>query len=156
VLVIDTKTDAITKIIPIAGGPVGVGFAPNGDVWIHNDGDGAVYVIDSKTDSVVKVLKNLGQGAGRMAVSPDGKWAASTHGTSQDVGLINGATREVAATIKIGRGPAFPVFSPDGTKLYVMNVGEGDVCVIDTRTMAIITRYKVGVNPFGGAVVSRR
>src|SRR5207253_2414201 len=156
VLVIDTRTDAITKIIPIAGGPVGVGFAPNGDVWIHNDGDGAVHVIDSKTDSVVRVLKNLGQGAGRMAVSPDGKWAASTHGTSQDVALINAVTKEVAATIKIGRGPAFPLFSPDGTKLYVMNVGEGDVCVIDTKTMAIAARYKVGVNPFGGAVLIRK
>jgi len=156
VLVIDTKTDAITKIIPVPGGPVGVGFAPNGDVWIHNDGDGAVSIIDSKKDSVVAVLKNLGQGAGRMAVSPDGKWAASTHGTSQDVALINAGTREVAATIKIGRGPAFPPFSPDGTKLYVMNVGEGDVAVIDTKTMAVAARHKVGTNPFGGAVVIGR
>ena len=52
VLVIDTATDTITKIIPIPGGPVGVGFAPNGEVWIHNDGDGTVHVIDSaKTKS---------------------------------------------------------------------------------------------------------
>lgn len=156
VLVIDTKTDAITKIIAVPGGPVGVGFAPNGDVWIHNDGDGAVEVIDGRKDSVVAVLKNLGQGAGRMAVSPDGKWAASTHGTSQDVALINATTREVAATIKIGRGPAFPLFSPDGSKLYVMNVGEGDVAVIDTKTLAVTARHKVGVNPFGGAVLMRK
>ena len=156
VLVIDTKTDAITKIIMIPGGPVGVGFAPNGDVWIHNDGDGTVHVIDSKKDSVVQVLKNLGQGAGRMAVSRDGKWAASTHGTSQDVALINAATKEVAATIKIGKGPGFPVFSPDGTQLYVMNSGEGDVVVIDTKTMSISARYKVGVNPFGGGIVNRK
>lgn len=156
VLVIDTKTDAITKIIPVEGGPVGVGFAPNGDVWIHDDGDGAVHVIDSRTDSVVAVLKNLGQGAGRMAVSHDGKWAASTHGTSEDVALIDATTRQVAATIRIGRGPAFPVFSPDGTKLYTMNVGEGDVAVIDTKTMTIAARYKVGEEPFGGAVVVRK
>jgi YVTN family beta-propeller protein len=156
VLVIDTKTDTISKIIGIEGGPVGVGFAPNGEVWIHNDGDGAVHVIDGKKDEVVKVLKNLGQGAGRMAVSRDGKWAASTHGGSQDIALINAATKEVAATIKIGRGPGFPVFSPDGTRLYVMNSGAGDVCVIDTATMAVATRYKVGVNPFGGGLVNRK
>lgn len=156
VLVIDTRTDAITKVIAIPGGPVGVGFAPNGDVWIHNDGDGTVHVIDSRKDSVVTVLKNLGEGAGRMAVSADGKWAASTHGTTQDVALINAVTKAVVATIKIGRGPAFPLFSPDGTKLYLMNVGEGDVAVIDTKTMAITARHKVGVNPFGGAVVVRR
>ncbi len=156
VLVIDTKTDAIVKVIPIAGGPVGVGFAPNGDVWVHNDGDGTVHVIDGKRDTVTHVLRQLGQGPGRMAVSPDGKWAASTHGTTEDVALINATTKTLAATIKLGRGPGFPLFSPDGTKLYVMNVGAGDVCVIDTRTMTLTARYKVGVNPFGGSVVVRR
>ncbi len=46
-----------------------------------------------------------------MAVSADGRWAASTHGGSQDV-AIDAATKTVAATVKIGRGPGFPVFSP--------------------------------------------
>jgi YVTN family beta-propeller protein len=156
VLVIDTKSDAIAKIITVNGGPVGVGFAPNGEVWIHCDGDGSVAVIDGRRDSVVATLKNLGQGPGRMAVSRDGKWAASTHGTSQDVALIDAATREVAATIKVGRGPGFPVFSPDGSKLYVMNVGEGDVAVIDTKSMAITARHKVGSDPFGGGILIRR
>ena len=41
VVVIDTKTDKVVKIIPVAGGPVGVAFAPNGDVWLHEDGDGS-------------------------------------------------------------------------------------------------------------------
>ena len=152
VLVIDTKSDAITKIIPIEGGPVGVGFAPNGEVWIHNDGDGTVHVIDSKTDTVVKKLEGLGKGAGRMAVSADGKWAASTHGGSQDVAIINAADKTVAATVTIGKGPGFPIFSPDSTKLYVMNYGEGDVCVIDLATKKIVARYKAGQSPFGGGL----
>jgi YVTN family beta-propeller protein len=152
VLVIDTRTDAITKVIPIPGGPVGVGFAPNGEVWIHNDGDGTVHVIDSAKDEVVKTLQGLGKGAGRMAVSADGRWAASTHGGTQDVALIDARTKEVAATIPLGRGPGFPVFSPDGAKLYVMNSGAGDVAVIDTATKAVVARHKVGVNPFGGSL----
>jgi YVTN family beta-propeller protein len=152
VLVIDTKTDRITKILAIEGGPVGVGFAPNGEVWIHNDRDGTVHVIDGKKDEVVRTLRGLGQGAGRMAVSPDGRFAASTHAGSQDVAIIDGARKEVAATIKIGRGPGFPVFSPDSSRLYIMNSGEGDVCVIDLKTMAIVARHKVGVNPFGGGL----
>jgi YVTN family beta-propeller protein len=152
VLVIDTRTDAITKVIPIPGGPVGVGFAPNGEVWIHNDGDGTVHVIDSAKDEVVKTLQGLGKGAGRMAVSADGRWAASTHGGTQDVALIDARTKAVAATIPIGRGPGFPVFSPDGSKLYVMNSGAGDVAVIDTATKTVVARHKVGVNPFGGSL----
>jgi YVTN family beta-propeller protein len=155
VLVVDTKTDTVTKIIPIEGGPVGVGFAPNGEVWIHNDRDGAVHVIDGRKDEVVKVLKGLGEGAGRMAVSPDGRWAASTHSTTQDVAVIDANTKTVAATVKIGRGPGFPVFSPDSTKLYVMNSGEGDVAIVDLATMKIVARHYVGVNPFGGGLRSR-
>lgn len=152
VLVIDTKTDTITKIIPLQGGPVGVGFAPNGEVWIHNDGDGAVHVIDSAKDEVVKTLSNLGKGAGRMAVSADGRWAASTHGTSQDVALIDAQTKTVAATIPVGKGPGFPLFSPDGSKLYVMNYGMGDIAVIDTATKQVIARHKAGEAPFGGSL----
>jgi YVTN family beta-propeller protein len=152
VLVIDTKTDAITKVITIEGGPVGVGFAPNGEVWIHNDNDGTVHVIDSKTDTVVKTLNGLGKGAGRMAVSRDGKWAASTHGGTQDVAIIDATGKTLAGTVVIGKGPGFPIFSPDSTKLYVMNYGEGDVCVIDLATRKIVARHKAGQSPFGGGL----
>jgi YVTN family beta-propeller protein len=152
VLVIDTRTDTITKIIPIEGGPVGVGFAPNGDVWIHNDRDGAVHVIDGRKDEVVKVLKDLGQGAGRMAVSPDGKWAASTHAGTEDVAVIDANTKTVAGRVKIGRGPGFPIFSPDSARLYVMNSGEGDVAVVDLKEMKVVARHYVGMNPFGGSL----
>ncbi len=53
VVVLDTKTDRIVKVIPVKGGPVGVAFRPNGEVWLHEDGDGSVTVVDSKTDEVV-------------------------------------------------------------------------------------------------------
>ena len=155
VLVLDTKTDTITKIIPIEGGPVGVGFAPNGDVWIHSDNDGAVHVIDSKTDTVVQTMKDLGKGAGRMAVSADGRFAASTHGGTEDVTLIDAQARTVLARIPLGKGPAFPIFSPDGSKLYVMSYGVGDLAVIDTATRQIVARYKAGVTPFGGSLRTR-
>jgi YVTN family beta-propeller protein len=152
VVVLDTKTDRILKIIPVKGGPVGVAFSPNGEVWLHEDGDGSVTVVDGKTDEVKAVIPTGGTGAGRMAVSPDGKYAASTHSGSGDVALIDTASRKVAASIPLGKGPGFPLFSPDSTKLYVMNSGEGDVAVIDVATQKVIARHKVGVNPFGGAV----
>ena len=156
VVVIDTKSDRILKIIPVQGGPVGVAFAPNGEVWLHEDGDGSVTVVDSKTDEVVKVIPTGGKGAGRMAVSPDGKFAASTHSESEDVAIIDTATRAVAATVKVGKGPGFPMFSPDSTKLYVLNSGMGDVAVIDVKTKAVTTRHKVGTDPFGGGLRTTR
>jgi YVTN family beta-propeller protein len=152
VVVIDTKTDRILKIIPVAGGPVGVAFAPNGEVWLHEDGDGSVTVVDSKRDEVVKVIPTGGKGAGRMAVSPDGRYAASPHSDSQDVAVIDAVNKTVLATLKIGKGPGFPMFSPDSTKLYVEESGNGDVVVIDLKTMSVSARYKIGSDPFGGAI----
>jgi len=152
VVVIDTKTDTILKIVPVEGGPVGVAFAPNGEVWLHEDGDGSVTVVDSKTDEVTTVIKTGGTGAGRMAVSPDGRFAASTHSDSQDVAIIDAAAKTVRATVKIGKGPGFPAFSPDSTKLYVMESGMGDVVVVDLAAMSVASRFKVGTDPFGGGI----
>jgi YVTN family beta-propeller protein len=155
VVVVDTKTDRITKIIPVEGGPVGVAFAPNGEVWFHEDGDGSVTVANSKTDEVIKVIQTAGKGAGRMAVSADGRYAASTHSTSEDVAIIDAASKTMLATVKIGRGPGFPIFSPDSTKLYVMLSAMGDVAVVDLKTMSVAARHKVGKDPFGGGLIRR-
>src|SRR5439155_27205110 len=99
VMVMDTRTDTIKKIIDVPGGPVGVDFAPNGEVWIHGDGnngvEGQVAVIDGKTDTLVKTIQTPGKGAGRMAVSRDGKWAASTHQGTKDVAIIDAVKKEV-------------------------------------------------------------
>lgn len=155
VVVVDTKTDRVLKIVPVKGGPVGVAFSPNGDVWVHEDGDGSVTVIDGKTDTVLQVIATGGKGAGRMAVSPDGRFAASTHGGTEDVAIIDTATRAVVATVPLGRGPGFPLFSPDSAKLYVMNSGSGDVAVIDLQSRSVIARHKVGTDPFGGSLKTR-
>jgi YVTN family beta-propeller protein len=61
----------------------------------------------------------------------------------------------VAARVKVGRDPGFPVFSPDSAKLYVMNSGEGDVAIVDLKEMKVVARHYVGVNPFGGGLRTR-
>jgi YVTN family beta-propeller protein len=47
------------------------------------------------------------------------------------------------------------LFSPDSSKLYVMNSGSGDVAVIDVKSRAVVARHKVGTDPFGGALKAR-
>jgi len=71
---------------------------------------------------------------------------------TRDVAIIDTRTRDVVATIPLGRGPGFPLFSPASGKLYVMNSGEADIAVIDLGSMAVEARYPVGENPFGGMI----
>jgi len=156
VVVIDGKTDTIKKIIDVAGGPVGVDFAPNGEVWIHGDGnngvEGTVTVIDGKTDTVTKTIQTPGKGAGRMAVSPNGKWAASTHSGTMDVAIIDAEKKEVVASVNIAGGPGFPIFSPDNSKLYVMVSSTSKVNVIDLSTMKVVNQWDAGQSTFGGGL----
>jgi DNA-binding beta-propeller fold protein YncE len=152
VLVLDTKTDKILKVIPVQGGPVGVDFAPNGEVWIHEDGDASVTVIDSKTDEVVKIIKTEGKGAGRIDISPDGRYAASSHGDSEDTVVIDTVQKTIVANVKTGKGPSFPVFSPDSAKLFVMNSGDNDVAIVDIPAMNVSAKHKIGTVPFAGGV----
>jgi YVTN family beta-propeller protein len=154
VVVFDTKSDRVTKIIPVAGGPTGVDFAPNGEVWLHQDLDGSVAVVDSKTDEVTKVIKTTGQGAGRIAVSPDGKFAASTHRNSGDVAIIDTARKEIVANVTLGAPPylGYPLFSPDSKTLYILEFQGGNLAALDLASMQVTSRVKMGSDPFGGVV----
>lgn len=161
VVVVDTKSDQVLKLIPVKGGPRGVDFAPNGEVWLHQDNDGTVAVVDSKTDEVLKTIPTEGKGIGRVAVSPNGLFAASTHQETRDVAILDAQKKVVIANIRVGATPGpstatlrnlFPLFSPDSSRLYVMDPPDGDVCVIDTTTWKIVARHKVGETPFGGGI----
>ena len=155
VVVIDTSTDEIVKIIDVPGGPVGVDFTPGGEAWVHSDYDGTVTVIDTSVDEVVATIDTGGQGAGRIAVSPDGRFAASTRNDTENVAIIDIEKREVTGHVALGPGPGFPLFAPDGLKLYVMNSRGGDVAIVEVSGDGaghVEARYPVGVNPFGGTL----
>jgi Uncharacterized conserved protein len=156
VVVIDTRNDKVINIIPVKGKPVSVDFTQNGEAWIHSDGDGSVSVIDTKSDEVVKRIETGGKGMGRTAVSPDGRYAASSRSETNDVIIIDARTKQVLGKVPI-EGMSYPIFSPDSTKLYVMNrKPDGGVSVVDVKAMKVEARYKVGTFPFGGAIRKTR
>jgi DNA-binding beta-propeller fold protein YncE len=160
VIVIDTKTDQIAKIIPTHAGsrPNGVDFGgPNDEVWINGDGDGSVTVIDPKTDTVIKVIQPRVKGPGRVAVSPDGRLAAAAQG--REVSVIDTKTKEILASLPISPGEkdetghGFPLFSPDSRILHVMNEFSNDMVTFDMRTMKQIGgRVPIGGAVFGGGI----
>jgi len=156
VVVIDTKTDTVLKTIPVKGQATGADFAPNGDVWISSNGDGSVTVIDGKKDEIVKVIQTEGTGAGRMAISPNGKWAAASHTKTKDVVLFDAVTKEIVATVSVGAGPSLPVFSPDSKTVYVATAGEscatagcpGRISVVDVAEKKRVAEHVVADDAF--------
>ena len=148
------KRTSILRAIPVQGGPNGVDFSPNGEVWVNGDRDGSVTVIDSKTDTVVKVIQPRAKGAGRIAASPDGRFVAASHGP--EVSVIDVATKQIVADFKIGRdddGHGFPLFSPDSNTLHVMNEFSNDMVTFDMKTMKQVGgRVAIGEASFGGGI----
>ena len=157
VVVIDTKTDRILTVIQLHAGsrPNGVDFGgPNDEVWVNGDGDGSVTVIDSTTDKVITVIQTRVKGTGRVAVSPDGRFAAATQG--KEVSVIDTRTKEIVASLRISpneRGHGFPLFSPDSNTLHVMNETSDDMVTFDMRTMKQVgKRAPIGGASFGGGI----
>ncbi len=157
VIVIDTTTDRILRIIPTHAGsrPNGVDFGgPRDEVWVNGDGDGSVTVIDPATDAVTEVIRPRVKGPGRVAVSPDGRFAAAAQG--KDVSVIDTRTKQILVNLPISpdeRGHGFPVFSPDGRTLHVMNEFSNDMVTIDLQTMKQAGgRVPIGGASFGGGI----
>lgn len=157
VVVIDTETDQILRVIQLHEGsrPNGVDFGgPDEEVWVNGDGDGSVTVIDSTTDEVIKVIQPRVSGAGRVAVSPDGRFAAAAQGP--EVSVIDAHTKEILASMRISPGETghgFPLFSPDSNTLHVMNEYTNDMVSFDMRTMQQVgTRAPIGGASFGGGI----
>ena len=76
--------------------------------------DGTVSVIDTNKDEVVKTTQTGGKGSAHIVVAPDIRFLAVSHDESGDVSILRPITREIARTIRFGRGPLSPAFDRRG------------------------------------------
>jgi YVTN family beta-propeller protein len=60
------------------------------------------------------------------------------NGSANTVTAVNIATRAAVATIKVGHNPTGVTVSPDGTKAFVANNGDGTISVINTATNKVM------------------
>jgi YVTN family beta-propeller protein len=84
------------------------------------------------------------------AITPDGHELWVVNGASNDLSVVNLATRKLAAHIEVGDNPRGIVLSPDGSTAYVNNTLSGTVSVINTAAYAVtsvITTTKIPLPP---------
>ena len=163
VVVIDTMSDAVSKTIPVKGGPIDVVFVPGNEVWVHCE-DGSIAVIDSTTDVVKQVISTTGKGAGRIVIAPDIRYIAVTHADTGETTILHPLTKQVLGTVKTGAGLAVPAFVPAAkavqrflptdptTQLYVAGVSDSSVALVDVPGFKVTTRQKVGQGLVGAVV----
>ena len=71
---------------------------------------------------------------------------------SNNVSVIDTATKTEIAAVKVGRRPYGIAVTPDGTRVYVANCGNNEnlgntVSIIDTATNKVTATVKTGFSP---------
>lgn len=91
----------------------------------------------------------------QLAVSPDGRWLAGGGEMSGELLVWDLAGEEPAyrTAVALGGKPWDPVFLPDGSELWVPNLGAGSVVAVETAgwTVAAEVRHPALVEPSGSA-----
>src|SRR2546425_2908933 len=72
-----------------------------------------------------------------------------TNEKSDDVTVIDAATRAVVGTIPVGKRPRGVAVSPDGRRVYVTNSNSDSLSVIDAKTLEVLSTVPAGHDPGG-------
>lgn len=148
--------------------PPGVGAAPTAPSGplspsaIVATADGAKIFVACATGGAVLVLDSAGAVQKRipvppapsgLALSPDGSRLAVTCAAPESmVCVIDTAKAEVVAKLPAGHTTTAPVFSPDGTTLYVCNRFNHEVAAYDLRSRKQLARIRVEREPIAAAI----
>src|SRR2546426_12203167 len=72
-----------------------------------------------------------------------------TNEKSDNVTVIDAATRKVIQSIPVGKRPRGVAVSPDGRRVYVTNSNSDTLSVIDARSLAVLSTGPAGVGSQG-------
>jgi YVTN family beta-propeller protein len=117
-----------------------------GKGFITDSGTQEVVVFDLKTLRTTGAIKTYPD-ADSIVYDPVSKLIFSFNGDSKNVAVIDPVAETVVKTIDLGGGPEFAVADGQGT-VFDNNEGTSEVVAIDSRTLAIKSRWPVA--PAGG------
>lgn len=151
--VLDITNFKEVKKIKVGKTPVTTGITSDGKTLLATvNSENALAIIDLSTDKVEKIP--VGVGPAQVYIQPDNKFAfVANQGTedkpSNTVSKIDLATKEVVATIETGKGAHGVVTSADNKFIYVTNMYDNTVSVIDNTSNKVIVTVAVDKTPNG-------
>lgn len=127
-------------------------------------GDNRMVYYNTKSGGI-GALNTRGKGPAKVAVSPDGRFAAVVNSTSKDIALFTMPESFPYGTISIPgldlNTDTMPAFSPDGHLLYIPSVSTEEVIVWDVDNSVIKKRISsskgstiVNINGDGSVISS--
>jgi len=147
----------IQTAISVGKGPEGFDVSPDGkEVWAANSHDGTLSIIDLASRKVVQTLDLHTKFANRVKFSPDGKLVLISDLGTGDLVVLDAAARKEIKRISLGHGVAGILIVPDGSRAYVAVSSDGEVAVVDLKTLSVTGRIATGKGPDGLAWAVRK
>lgn len=122
-------------------------FSPDGkEIWTSQmQMAGRVLVLDASTLATRQTI-TVGDMPAEVTFSKDGKFAFVANAMSNDVTVIDVATKEVAKTIPVGANPVGAWMGSDGV-MYVDNEAGKSLTAIDAASLDTLRTYNLGFTP---------
>lgn len=81
------------------------------------------------------------------AITPDGRYVISTHGTRSYVSVLDMTTNQIVQRITTGPAPNYTLVTRDGKRAFVSNSGNGTLTEIDLTTWKSVRTLEAGPSP---------
>ena len=128
----------------------GIDISPDDkEVWAANAGDGTVSIIDTATSKVTQTFNARTKHSNRLKFTPDGKLALISDPATNELVIVDTATRTITKMLDVGRNPGGILIVPDGSRAYVALAGDNAVAVIDLHTLEVSGKIETGQGPDG-------
>lgn len=105
-----------------------------------------VAIIEAQNRRVVRRVDVKGA-VHHNLVTPDGRYAISTHTTAGGISAIDLSSYKVAKVVPTGLVPNYAVVTKDGKRIYVSNAGNNTISEIDTDYWIVTRNILAGSAP---------
>jgi YVTN family beta-propeller protein len=149
---VDVKGQKEYARVYVGKRPVQVAISPDGSkVYVSLNQEDAVAVLDASKHTVTKKI-NVGPGPVQLAIAQERLFVAN-QGNPKKPGItvtaIDLQNDQKLSDIQVGSGPHGVASSPDSDRVYITNVYDNSVVVIDATTLKPIQKIDVGLGPNG-------
>jgi DNA-binding beta-propeller fold protein YncE len=121
-------------------------------LWAVNSNTESVSTLEASSGHEVGLPIHTGKDPDSIAITPDGRYAWVVSNQSQNVTVIETATRIPVATIKLPANGERVAISPDGKTAYVTVEGGSEIYEFSTATFAEIGTITAGPEAFAFAI----
>ncbi|MEO7433566.1 MAG: beta-propeller fold lactonase family protein [Dokdonella sp.] len=129
---IDPVSDSVVRKVAIGDDAEGVRLSPSGNqLAVCAEGQNLVLLIDAKTLRIDAKIPVKGRNPEHCEFTPDGKHLVTSNEGSDNLDVIDLATRVSTGVIATSGHPRGAAFLPDGSLLYVAQESANKVDVIN-------------------------